>query len=188
MDLRGRSDTVWRMAGLQEERGRGEGEEREREGEERERGGEGEGERGKEGDRGGREMEREEGKERERGGKRETEGERDGERGGEGEGERGKEGDRGGERWRERRGRRGREGERGRQRGLGSAPILFVKNPVEMDSALLLTVTCACLSPGLFWSYVQDTDTHGEKCSEDHIVTSTYLCLRTTGETTTCQR
>uniref|UniRef100_A0A3B4BGX3 EGF-like domain-containing protein n=1 Tax=Periophthalmus magnuspinnatus TaxID=409849 RepID=A0A3B4BGX3_9GOBI len=53
---------------------------------------------------------------------------------------------------------------------------------------LLLTVTCVCFSRGLLWSYLEETGTDGEKCSENNIATTIYPCLKSTGEVTTCHR
>ncbi|KAJ0013029.1 hypothetical protein NQD34_017363 [Periophthalmus magnuspinnatus] len=55
-------------------------------------------------------------------------------------------------------------------------------------SPLLLTVTCVCFSRGLLWSYLEETGTDGEKCSENNIATTIYPCLKSTGEVTTCHR
>ncbi|XP_072310911.1 collagen and calcium-binding EGF domain-containing protein 1 [Eucyclogobius newberryi] len=54
---------------------------------------------------------------------------------------------------------------------------------------LLLTVTCVCFSRGLLWSYLEEALTHGgEKCSENNIATTTYPCMKSTGEMTICHR
>ncbi|XP_034048632.1 collagen and calcium-binding EGF domain-containing protein 1 isoform X2 [Thalassophryne amazonica] len=56
-------------------------------------------------------------------------------------------------------------------------------------SPLLLTVTCMCFSGGWLWSYREDQDVNGsEECSENKISTTKYLCMKSTGEVTTCYR
>lgn len=55
-------------------------------------------------------------------------------------------------------------------------------------SRLLLTVTCVCFSRGLLWSYHEEDATDGEKCSENRIATTTYPCVKSTGEVITCYR
>ncbi|XP_053706616.1 collagen and calcium-binding EGF domain-containing protein 1 isoform X1 [Synchiropus splendidus] len=60
--------------------------------------------------------------------------------------------------------------------------------PGQRGSPLLLTVTCLSFSGGLLWSFQEEDASNGDGCSEGHISTTKYPCLKSSGEVTTCYR